>query len=83
MIYIHLLIHGRYYIQYKPRLSRSLKTSVTHTAVNVSIKNHWEKPSKHFARLSGSYSLEAHPNGQPVALPTLTGLRDAHAQTAF
>lgn len=42
-----------------------------------------KKPAKHFVRLSGSYSLEVHPNGQPVALPTLTGLRDAHAQTAF
>lgn len=42
-----------------------------------------KKPTKHFVRLSGSYSLEVHPNGQPVALPTLTGLRDAHAQTVF
>jgi len=42
-----------------------------------------KKSTKQFVRLSGSYSLEVHPNGQPVTLPTLTGLRDAHAQTAF
>lgn len=36
-----------------------------------------------FMRLSGSYSFEVHPNGQPVTLPTQPGFRDAHAQTAL
>lgn len=50
---------------------------------DLSIKNRRGKPAKHFVRLSGSYSLDARPNGQPVALPTLMSLRDAHAQTAL